>query len=208
MNETVALVVQLIASEALGKTGATVLKAAIVGSKLERDILLKLNRVGEHVLVSLVSHVHATPNAVLAIASGWNGDPGGTVSMETRNSVGKEISQDYVNTNKLLFAEEGLAWDQQLKLRDARNVAPVTAHGEVGLPGVFAVNLVEVASIEDRDQLLLMLHVVEDVMGHLRLLSLVTNNVALQTVSGLLGRTGALVQKPVEVASRHARERN
>ena len=73
---------------------------------------------------------------------------------------------------------------------------------------MLAVNLVEVASRVDRDQLLLMLHVVEDVMGHLRLLILVTNNVALQTVSGLLGRTGALVPKLVEVASRHARERN
>ena len=84
-------------------------------SKLEKDTLLKLNRVGEHVLESLVSHVHATRNAVLAIASGWNGDPGGTVSMETRISVGKEITQEYVNTNKLLFVEEGLAVDQQLK---------------------------------------------------------------------------------------------
>ena len=73
---------------------------------------------------------------------------------------------------------------------------------------MLAVNLVEVVSRVDRDQLLLMLHVAEDVMGHLRLLSLVTNNVALQTVSGLLGRTGALVQKPVEVVSRHASERN
>ena len=111
----VVLVVQLIASGPLGKTGATVLKAAMVESKLEKDTLLKLNRVGEHVLESLVSHVHATRNAVLAIASGWNGDPGGTVSMETRISVGKEITQEYVNTNKLLFVEEGLAVDLQLK---------------------------------------------------------------------------------------------
>ena len=73
---------------------------------------------------------------------------------------------------------------------------------------MLAVNLVEVVPRIDRDQLLLMLHAVDDVMDHQRLFSLVTNNVAPRTVSGLLGRTGALVQKPVEVASRHARERN
>ena len=114
MKRAVLAVLQ-IASGVLGKTGAIVLKAAMVESKLERGMLLKLNCVGEHVLETLVSHVHATRIAVLTTASGWNGDLGGTVSMETKMSVEKEITQEYVNTNKLLFVEESLAVDQQLK---------------------------------------------------------------------------------------------